>query len=104
MKLILTIILFIIVSSENICASNDWIPYQNTNNHVQLFQPVIEISSTPTITYSNIYIFKPQIITYGWVPYNVMKTTIIEKQGIFFQHKYIIQQPCIEWIYQPIYK
>jgi hypothetical protein len=97
----LVIILFVSSIMTTANAHNDWIPYT-----VVPTPPVIEVPMVPSVTYSTRDYFtpRPAILTYDWVPYYSTKTLTVERQGLLCKYRTVIQQPCIEWVYQPVWK
>ncbi len=86
----------------NISFANDvWVPYIPAPVPI-LTQPVVEVPLIPSVTYSTM--LRPVSITYGWVPYTINKPIVVEKRCLFCRYSYIIYQPSIEWVYQPIYR
>lgn len=93
----------VVLFSSNVYAnSSDWIPY--IPQPVILQPPVVEVPLTPSVTYSNVVIQKPLVLTYDWVPYTVNKTILVEKCGLFCKYRYFTVQPTIEWVYQPVWR
>lgn len=86
------------ISSTAYCA-NDWVPYNTYGVPVQVYVPPY-----PAITYSTqeTYIPRPMIWVYEWVPYHTTKTYVTERHGLLCKYRTVVQQPVIEWIYQPV--
>lgn len=97
---IIYIALFALATNISYGDSN-WIPYQP-----QPLPPQVYVPATPSITYytPEMYLVRPLILTYDWVPYNSSKTIVLERQGFLCKHRTIINQPIIEWVYQPVWK
>lgn len=102
MKLIYTVIILAITTSNVCYAHNEWIPYYQPAPS----PPTVFVPTTPVITYSTpeTILPRPLVLTYDWVPYLTTKTIVIEKQGFICKHRSIVSQPVIEWIYQPVWK
>lgn len=99
---IVAISLVVLSCATSYCyADNDWIAYQ-----YRPVPPVVYVPTYPTVTYSTqeTFIVRPVIITHGWVPYYTTKTVVTESRGIFCKYSTVVQQPTIEWVYQPIYR
>lgn len=93
-------ILFLFLSCNFAYAHNDWVPY-----YPQPCPPNVYVPTVPVVTYSTqeYWIPKP-VIMYDWVPYYTMKTSVIEKHGFLCKYRTVIQQPVVEWIYQPVWR
>lgn len=100
MKIFYALSCFLVLTNSGYC-SNDWIPYTTHPTPPQVYVPQI-----PSITYSTqeSCLARPLILTYDWVPYYSTKTIVIDRQGLLCKHRTIIQQPTIEWVYQPVWK
>lgn len=87
----------------SVCSAynGEWMPYVATP-----IPPQVQVPLIPSVTYSTeIYVApRPYVLTYDWVPYQSSKTVVVERYGIFCKHKTIIQQPVIEWVYQPVWR
>lgn len=101
MKIILMAILLTLTTTNITYGYNEWIPYYTHPSPPQVYVP-----QTPSITYSTreTWIAKPLICTYDWVPYYTNKTIVIERQGLLCKYRTVINQPTIEWVYQPVWK
>ena len=100
MKVLFSFVFFFCITNIAYCA-NDWIPYE-----VRPSVPQIYVPSIPSVTYSTseIWIQRPHILSYDWVPYHTYKTIVIERQGLLCKYRTTITQPTIEWIYQPVWR
>lgn len=100
MKVLFSAIFFFLITNIGQCA-NDWIPYQTQPSAPQVYVP-----DTPSVTYrtQEIWIQKPNVLSYDWVPYYTSKTIVIERQGLLCKYRTVITQPVIEWIYQPVWR
>ena len=94
--------LLILICVSNYCdANNDWIGYVPTPS-----PPTVYVPQIPSATYvtQETWVVRPLILTYDWVPYYTTKTILIERQGLICKYRNLINQPTIEWIYQPVWK
>lgn len=101
MKMLFFVFCFIITTNVGYCA-NDWVPYCPQPSPPQVYVPF-----TPSVSYytTETYMLqRPLILTYDWVPYYVTKTVVLERQGFLCKHRTVINQPTIEWVYQPVWK
>lgn len=94
------LILLALFCCEVSYAHNEWIPYSP-----QPMPPTVYVPSTPVVTYSTqeYWIPKPTI-TYDWVPYYTLRTSVVERHGLLCKYRTVIQQPVIEWVYQPVWR
>jgi hypothetical protein len=89
---IFTLLVFVLTS--NSYANDTWMP------HIAPSYPVVEVPLVPSVVYSTRP--NPTTISYGWVPYRVDKAVLVEKRCLFYRYQYIVYQPSIEWVYQPV--
>lgn len=64
--------------------------------------PVVETPQIPAITYTT-YTIPVNYVRYQWVPVYTNRPVAVNTWGIFCKKQYIIYQPQIEWVLQPIY-
>lgn len=77
---------------------NDWVPYVAYPNAPTIY-------TAPVVTYSTQEYWVPKpVISYDWVPYYTTKTIVVERLGFLCKYRTVIQQPTIEWIYQPVWR
>lgn len=100
MKKILLILAILLFSNYGYGA-NDWAPYST-----QPCPPNIYVPQVPSVTYSTqeYFIPRPLMLTYDWVPYYTTKTVVIERLGFLCKYRTVLQQPTIEWVYQPVWR
>lgn len=104
MKTVLSLILGLVIFSSFSSmakANNEWIPYS-----VVPSPPVVEVPIMPIVSYStkDYFVPRPPVLAYDWVPYYTTKTLTVERYGLLCKYRTVIQQPCIEWVYQPVWK
>lgn len=94
-------VMLISLLSNYTYAYNEWVPCETLPTPPQVYVP-----SIPSVTYTTqqVWVTRPMILIYDWVPYYTTKTTVIERQGLLCKHRTVISQPVIEWIYQPVWK
>lgn len=94
------LILMMLLCCNTSYGHNEWIPYST-----QLIPPTVYVPFTPVVTYSTqeYWIPKPTI-TYDWVPYYIVRTSVVERHGLLCKYRTVIQQPVIEWVYQPVWR
>lgn len=85
--------------SNQIYAQNEWVPYREPYITQNISQNIILQTNI-----ENIYI-RPPVLMYDWMPYYINQMAILEKRNNWFcQQQYIIYQPTIQWVYQPVWK
>lgn len=100
LKIAITTIIVCCTFTISAFGNDVWIPHIAPSP--VLMPPVVEVPLVPSVTYSTSV--QPMPIIYGWVPYRVNKAVVVEKRCLFYRYQYIIYQPTIEWIYQPVYR
>lgn len=86
MKNISMMLVIFLMSISNIYAQ-DWIPYRE-NNVIVNTQPI--------------YYVQQPLIVYQWISIVVQQNTVVEQHCLFRKVQTIINQPVIQWVYQPV--
>lgn len=103
--MIKTILIFAVLVASNVSFGyNEFIPATSQVTVVPeiITPPIVEVPLVPSATYSNFS--RPLFLMYDWVPYNINKTVVVERQGLFGKYRIITYQPVIQWVYQPVWR
>lgn len=94
------LILMMLFCCEVSYAHSEWVAYST-----QPVPPTVYVPSVPVVTYSTqeYWVSRP-VISYGWVPYYTVRTSVVERHGLLCKHRTIVQQPVVEWVYQPVWR
>jgi hypothetical protein len=95
MKYLLIILLLIV--SNTTYAQNVWIPYQPT------------IQTYPIVPIQPIFIQPQPVIIYNYPTYIPIPTItyqpiFIQKRFLCYHRSYLVNEPVLRWVYQPIYR